>query len=183
MAKLLTGCLYPNRLQNRLLTLKTKMMDKFILDPCCGSRMMYYDKDNPHVLFGDIRSEEHILCDGRLLQIRPDMSLDVTNMPFADKSFKVVAFDPPHLASGGDKAWIILKYGRLPVQWREFLHKGFSECMRVLDDYGTLIFKWNESQIKYADIIKAIGYEPIITQRTGKQNKTIWMCFMKIPIV
>lgn len=28
-----------------------------ILDPCCGSRMMYFDKQNPDVIFGDIRKE------------------------------------------------------------------------------------------------------------------------------
>ena len=26
-----------------------------ILDPCCGGRMMYFDKEDQRVLFGDIR--------------------------------------------------------------------------------------------------------------------------------
>lgn len=40
-----------------------------VLDPCCGSRMMWFDSSNEDTLFGDIRSESHILCDGRLLWI------------------------------------------------------------------------------------------------------------------
>ena len=39
-------------------------MDKIILDVCCGSRMFWFDKNNPAALFVDIRNEEHILCDG-----------------------------------------------------------------------------------------------------------------------
>lgn len=28
-----------------------------ILDPCCGSRMFWFDKDSQHALFGDIRDD------------------------------------------------------------------------------------------------------------------------------
>ena len=34
---------------------------KIILDACCGSRMFWFDKENPLVLFADIRDEEHTL--------------------------------------------------------------------------------------------------------------------------
>ncbi len=30
-------------------------MEKEILGPCCGNRMFYFDKDNPHVDFRDNR--------------------------------------------------------------------------------------------------------------------------------
>ena len=33
------------------------MEDKKILDACCGSRMFWFDKNNPDVLFIDKRSE------------------------------------------------------------------------------------------------------------------------------
>ncbi|STZ15676.1 Uncharacterised protein [Morganella morganii] len=49
---------------------------KPILDMCCGSRMFMHDKQDPRVLFSDIRNEEHTLCDGRLLQITPDIIAD-----------------------------------------------------------------------------------------------------------
>jgi ubiquinone/menaquinone biosynthesis C-methylase UbiE len=63
-------------------------MPKEILDVCCGSKMFYFDKQNPNVLFGDIRKETHILCDGRKLEINPDIELDFRNLPFPDNTFK-----------------------------------------------------------------------------------------------
>lgn len=41
------------------------MSEPLVLDPASGSRMMYFDKADDRVLFGDIRTESHILCDGR----------------------------------------------------------------------------------------------------------------------
>lgn len=40
-------------------------MEKTILDMCCGSRMFYFDKHDPNVLFTDIREYHDTLCDGR----------------------------------------------------------------------------------------------------------------------
>jgi hypothetical protein len=68
-----------------------------VLDPCCGSRMMWFDKKDERCLFGDKRQESHILCDGRALDINPDVLLDFTDLPFLDGAFHVVVFDPPHL--------------------------------------------------------------------------------------
>ena len=31
---------------------------KPILDACCGGRMFYFDKNNPNVLFADIRNQK-----------------------------------------------------------------------------------------------------------------------------
>lgn len=38
-----------------------------VLDPCCGSRMMWFDRQHPDAVFGDKRTEQHVLCDGRTL--------------------------------------------------------------------------------------------------------------------
>ena len=51
---------------------------KIILDACCGSRMFWFDKENPLALFADIRDEEHTLCDGRSLKVHPDIVSDFT---------------------------------------------------------------------------------------------------------
>jgi len=75
-----------------------------VLDPCCGSRMFWFDRQNPDVVFGDKRTETHVLCDGRTLRIEPDMTLDFTAMPFDDGTFKLVVFDPPHRTRLGRKA-------------------------------------------------------------------------------
>ena len=66
---------------------------KKILDACCGSRMCWFDKDNPDTVFMDCRSEEHTLCDGRRLEIRPDVVGDFRKMPFPDNSFYLVLFE------------------------------------------------------------------------------------------
>ena len=34
------------------------MDEKFILDVCCGGRMMWFDKDNKNTLYCDIREVE-----------------------------------------------------------------------------------------------------------------------------
>lgn len=70
---------------------------KKILDACCGSRMFWFDKQNPNVLFGDIRTFSDTLCDGRKLEVKPDIEMDFRKMEFADGAFKLVVFDPPHM--------------------------------------------------------------------------------------
>jgi len=68
-----------------------------ILDVCCGGRMFYFDKQDSRVLFQDIREIDTTLCDGRAFSIKPDVVGDFTNMVFADNTFSMVVFDPPHL--------------------------------------------------------------------------------------
>ncbi len=154
-------------------------MEKTILDACCGSRMFYFDKTNPNVLFADIRNEGHILCDGRELKINPDIICDFRNMPFDKESFKMVIFDPPHLNKLGKNSWMGLKYGVLNETWQEDLRQGFSECFRVLEIGGTLIFKWNENQIKVSEILKLTDINPLIGHKSGKQQNTHWITFVK----
>ena len=151
---------------------------KPILDACCGSRAMWFDRTNPLVDFMDIRSVEYELSTGQLLTVNPDIVGDFTNMPFRDESYKLVVWDPPHLLRAGKNWDITKKYGLLN-NWEETLRKGFKECMRVLDDYGVLIFKWGGTDIKAKTVIKAIGKEPLFGQRIIKN--TIWFCYMKIP--
>lgn len=141
--------------------------------------MFWFDKNNPNVLFADIRDEQHTLCDGRTLEIKPDMKMDFTQMPFENASFKLVIFDPPHFKKLGKNSWMAKKYGVLLPSWETDIRAGFEECMRVLEPNGILIFKWNELQIKVSDIIKAIGVQPLFGHTTGKKTNTIWMCFMK----
>ncbi|HAU5688284.1 Uncharacterised protein [Citrobacter freundii] len=90
-----------------------------ILDMCCGSRMFWFNKQDTRAVFTDIRAEEHELCDGRRLVISPDLIADFRSLPFADSSFPVVVFDPPHLERVGQSAWMGKKYGRLNKKtWR-----------------------------------------------------------------
>lgn len=141
--------------------------------------MFWFDKNNPQVIFADQRTESHILCDGRSLEICPDIEMDFTKMPFPDESFSLVVFDPPHLKSLGESSWMAKKYGVLPKSWHQVIKGGFNECMRVLKPNGTLIFKWNESQIKTSEIVSLIETKPLFGHISGRQSKTIWMTFLK----
>ncbi len=150
-----------------------------VLDPCCGSRMFWFDKRHPDVVYGDQRREEHVLCDGRTLRIDPDQVLDFRALPFADGSFRLVAFDPPHLEHAGPKSWMAAKYGKLSDNWREDLRAGFAECFRVLATDGVLVFKWNETQVPVAQILALTPEKPLFGNRCGKNAKSHWIVFMK----
>ena len=153
-----------------------------VLDPASGSRMFYFDKEDDRVIFGDIRSEQHILCDGRALDINPNAIVDYRALPFADESFRVVILDPPHLVRAGPKSWQAAKYGQLHADtWREDLTAAFSECFRVLTPDGVLIFKWNEIQIPVSQILALTPEKPLIGHKSGKASKTHWMTFIKSP--
>lgn len=152
---------------------------KYILDPCCWSRMFWFDKKCEGVVFGDNRELDDTLCDGRKLEIRPDEIMDFRKLRFSDKSFKLVVFDPPHLNSLGKNSWLAKKYGILGETWKEDLRMGFSECFRVLDNAGVLIFKWNETDIKVREVLELCEYNPLFGHKSGKLQKTHWICFMK----
>lgn len=161
------------------------MSTKPVLDACCGSRMFWFDRADARAVFMDNRSESHELPDisstggSRHLVVNPDIVGDFTRMAFADESFHLVVFDPPHLLRAGSKGWQAKKYGKLPKEWREFLALGFAECFRVLRPHGTLIFKWNEHEIPVSQVLSCTCERPLFGQRCGKSAKTHWIVFMK----
>jgi SAM-dependent methyltransferase len=150
-----------------------------VLDACCGSRMFWFDRANKNAVFVDNRDEEHVLCDGRKLEIHPDIVADFTKLPFPDDTFYLVIFDPPHMTSLGEKAWLAKKYGRLIADWRDEIQEGFSECWRVLRRHGTLVFKWNSTDVALSDVLELAPVRPLFGHTTGRQAKTHWLCFFK----
>lgn len=151
-----------------------------ILDVCCGSKMFWYNKEEPHTTFMDIRDEVLTYTDRnavRKVEVNPDLVADFRDIPFADNSFDLVVFDPPHLIYVGDNSWLAKKYGKLNKDtWPQDLKLGFDECMRVLKPNGTMLFKWNEDQIKIKDVFEAFGQQPILGD---KRSKTRWSVFIK----
>ena len=153
-------------------------MEAKILDACCGSKMFWFEKNHPGVVYMDNRELETVLCDGRTLNIKPDIIADFRNIPFPDESFHLVVFDPPHLIQAGENSWMAEKYGKLdPENWQETIRGGVCECMRVLKPYGTLVFKWNEEQVKMKEVLDAIEHKPLFGNRRAK---THWLVFMKL---
>ena len=160
-------------------------MNKPILDPCCGSRMFWFNRTDDRAVFGDVREESHQLKDrsskggSRQLIIAPDQLMDFRALPFSDETFHLIVFDPPHLVNNGRSGWLAKKYGKLGDDWREDIRAGFAECFRVLKPFGTLIFKWNEHEIRVSEILKLTDAEPLFGNRCGKTAKSHWIVFMK----
>ena len=163
------------------------MIPVAILDPCCGSRMMWFDRQHPAVIYGDRRAETITVTDRshgkasgtRTLHIQPDALMDFRALPFPDAAFRLVAFDPPHLVRAGPKSWLAAKYGKLGKDWREDMRLGFAECFRVLEPHGVLCFKWNETQVKLRDVLALTPYQPLFGNTSGRKAGTHWMVFMK----
>ena len=124
--------------------------------PCCG-HVKRYDNGVLYRLNGKVADFRHI--------------------PYPDNSFYLAVFDPPHLVRAGKKSWLAAKYGKLSQNWREDLRAGFNECMRVLKPYGTLVFKWNEDQVKLNEVLKCFPSSPLFGQ---KRAKTHFLVFMKM---
>lgn len=159
---------------------------KRILDACCGSKMFWFDKENPDVEFVDIREVDNEKIweskDGaqkRFITVKPTTIADFTNLPFPDESFYHVVFDPPHLVKIGERSWMSKKCGKLPEEWEAMLRDGFSECFRVLKPNGTLIFKWSERDIPLNKILGLTEHKPLYGHKSGKQNYTHWVAFIK----
>lgn len=165
------------------------MNNKFILDACCGGRMFWFNKKHPNTLYVDIRkTSKGYISTHPNFQVNPDKIVDFRNMPFQDNSFKLIVFDPPHLKSLFKTSWMAKKYGVLDKDnWKGDLTKGFNECWRVLDDYGTLILKWSVEtearSISIKELLKLFPEDPLFGHTSGLKSNTKWFCFMKIPKV
>ena len=105
--------------------------------------------------------------------------MDFRELPFADNTFRLVSFDPPHLTQAGPRSWLAAKYGKLGNDWREDLRAGFLECFRVLQPSGVLVFKWNETQVKLREILPLTPNKPLFGQVSGRNGMTHWLVFMK----
>lgn len=160
---------------------------KPVLDATCGSRMIWFRKNNELAVFVDKREmdEERIWTSGnglgvRTCTIKPDVLASFENLPFEDETFWNVVFDPPHLINVKENAWMYKKYGKLEKDtWKKVLKNGFEECWRVLKTHGTLVFKWAETEKTASEIINVIGHVPLYGARMGKQMGTHWMVFIK----
>jgi hypothetical protein len=157
--------------------------DKFILDACCGSRMFWFNKKQPNTLFCDIREYDKGFIDNRQnRELHPDKIMDFRKMSFPNKSFKLVVFDPPHLIGKPDGCRMTKTYGSLNAEtWQSDIKKGFDECWRVLEDYGVLIFKWNDASKSRKELLELLDKQPLFGHPNGSKIPTHWFCFMKIP--
>ena len=158
--------------------------EKFILDATAGYRMMWFNKQHPNALYIDQRPE----CE-------PDEIQDFTKLPYPDKTFKLIVFDPPHIKRTSENlnSNMIRDFGYLqPETWQDEIKKGFIELWRCLENNGVLIFKWCNVYFPSNIILKLFPVKPLFYQISAshkrsnsgkklKRVKTLWFCFMKIP--
>lgn len=156
-----------------------------VLDACCGSRMMWMDKEDERVTFVDRRNEDYDIKpdraypSGTVIRVRPDVVADFTALPFPDASFWHVVFDPPHIIRNAELGTVTKKYGVLNGDWKAMLAGGFRECFRVLKPNGTLIFKWCETQIPLKDVLALTPEKPLYGHKGGQKSVTHWMAFIR----
>ncbi len=155
-----------------------------VLDVCCGPRVFWFDRMDARALFIDKRRETHPIDVGTPgtvgrspIIVDPDQLADFTDLPFADESFHLVVFDPPHVVRKEARGILTRKYGILTGDWREMLRAGFAECFRVLKPHGTLVFKWAAPAVSVREILKLTPVSPLFGHHTGKN--THWCVFMK----
>ena len=158
---------------------------KKVLDVCCGSRAMWFDKNDKRALYLDKRNKDYNLKpnasypNGGTIKINPDIVGDFTNIEQLDNSFWHVVFDPPHITQKAITGDLTKRYGILEDGWQYMIRKGFEECFRVLKPNGILIFKWSEVQIPIKDVLKLTKQKPLYGHKSGKRMNTHWVCFIK----
>ena len=147
--------------------------------------MFWFNKKQPNTIFIDNREYDKGFIDNRPnRELHPDMIMDFRKLESPDNNFKLVVMDPPHLTGQKDGCRMTRTYGVLNKDtWREDIKKGFDECWRVVENFGIIIFKWNEVNVKRGEVVKVIGREPLFGNRPGGRAKkgTHWLCFMKLP--
>lgn len=155
---------------------------KYILDVCCGCRQFWFEKTHPNVIYMDLRREKPGFIDVRPnKEIKPNILADFRQIPFSNNTFKLVIMDPPHIIADGPLFRMTKEYGWLEQNsWWQDIRDGVNECWRVLDEFGILIFKWNEASIKRVHILNAIGKKPLIGHPVLSKIGTHWFTFMKI---
>ena len=169
-----------------------------ILDATAGNRTMWQVKDISHIIYVDME---------RKLKNKPTLFADNTNLPFPNKTFDTIFYDPPHNWGGGDepnpiypseikkwaekhKPFAFTYYGwdkyKTRVQLIRHVYMAQKEFYRVLKDDGILLFKWNEMRIPLDRILGAFDrWVQIMDLRvndithTASQHQTFWVLFVK----
>ena len=172
-----------------------------ILDATAGNRVIWNVKDLDSVIYVDIE---------RQIERKPTLFADNTKLPFRDKTFDTVFFDPPYgwnfksmfysfpnehlqkaqyatLTRNGTPSY----YGMERYKTREalisYIYRAQKELCRVLKDDGLLWFKWNELRFPLPRVqIVLDRWEEVLRfeLKSRKQQlgreQTFWLCLTKL---
>jgi SAM-dependent methyltransferase len=165
-----------------------------ILDATCGNRSIWYpgQKDRDDTLYIDKREEnDGFVSDGYECGVNPNYSVDpdcvedYRDLPYADESFNLVVFDPPHAVrpDGMKKLTgvVLRKYGALHAEtWQADIKAGFEELFRVLNPGGTLVFKFADEAADFDTVLNLAPVDPLFgTSVSDGTVTTRWFVFHK----
>jgi len=169
-----------------------------ILDATAGNRSIYQYKKSENIIFIDIEKQ---------LWTKPTMFADSRKLPFKDKTFHTVIFDPPHDWGGDPFDFTMGKFlksrqwGRTkPYQftyygWDKYKHKAEiikyiyesqKEFARVTEDTGLLIVKWCEIRFKIERLLTILTEWRLLIEipvhdpnHTYGESQTYWLIMEK----
>lgn len=117
-----------------------------ILDMTAGNRNIWIDRNCSDAIFVDHRVE-----------VAPDIVADSTALPFANETFDLIVFDPPHVNVGVNSALTHLYGHYTSVQIRDFVIDGSREAHRVGTRDSLLIFKWCDHDVRHERILASMA--------------------------
>jgi hypothetical protein len=146
-----------------------------ILDLSAGNRAQWYNKQNPLTTYIDIRPE-----------MSPDVVCDSTSLPFADRTFDLISFDPPHMCCG-PASKMAAAYGHWTTgEIISLIERTAPEAHRVAKDEALLTLKWNDHDIRLQRVLDLLApcWEPLYGQTTAVRDKhrsaTTWTIFSRL---
>jgi len=169
-----------------------------ILDATAGNRRMWRYRDSENIIYVDIE---------RRLEVKPTLFADDRQLPFRDKQFDTIFFDPPHCYGGTSPLFTSPRrtaeylakfkdkdatsyYGwdkyKTKAQLLRYLFDSSKEFWRVLKDDGLLWLKWNEASISLHTILALLTDWRELMRikvkgglRWGGEHRTYWLCMEK----
>ena len=120
--------------------------NKYILDVCCGPKMMWFDKKQTNTIYMDNRVREKGFRKARPnREVQPDVLADFRQIPFENERFNLVVMDPPHLFGKGEFFNMTEDFGYLTKDtWYVDIRKGIAKDSLGYENEVVLFLRKNK---------------------------------------
>ena len=141
-----------------------------IIDLSAGNRAIWFNKFHPDVTYVDIRAE-----------VFPDVKADSRDLPYADKTYDLAVFDPPHVNCGANSTMSKTYGHHTTEEIRDIITGTAKEAYRVCKKEALMAFKWNDHDQKLEKVLKLLEpwWEPLfghkVAMRTKHSSSTTWV--------